>query len=104
MASAICVNPKWKLWSTYLFTCKFTIYVWQQVMDSFNYVGFWNVDSVDFCWQNWICNKHVESFKEFPLFVCWGIWLLRNRVLFEDQSVNKKLVVFIIRVAFQEQK
>ena len=44
-------------------SCSFSMTIWQQVMGSVDYFGEWKAGSVELWWWQWICNKHMSSFK-----------------------------------------
>ena len=48
--------------------------------------GDWTQTSLHLCYSLWIKEDKTPLF--LPLFICWGIWILRNRCIFEDLKIN----------------
>ena len=48
-------------------------------------------------WIN-LCGK----FKELPIFICWGVWKLRNDVLFNNKRQHYDVVCSKMIAYFQE--
>ena len=45
------------------------------------------------CMFTWFCDVHSESFRDIPYLVWWGIWLQRNKVMFEGKVANGSVVL-----------
>lgn len=62
--------------------CSFTKQVWREVLNNFNISQDWEDGSLVIFFERFIKGAHV--WKEFPCFVFWEVWKLRNKVLFES--------------------
>jgi hypothetical protein len=60
----------------------------------------WDKDSLVKCFEHWCHNNSVASHKALPCFVLWGIWLARNKALF--QGIETGQVAHQIKSAYGE--
>jgi ribonuclease HI len=38
--------------------------------------------------QNWLSDHQNHEYKALPLIICWGIWIARNKAIFENKHVS----------------
>jgi hypothetical protein len=45
-------------------------------------------------WKNWLQNPaHVhKKIKVLPLFISWGIWSVRNSVIFKEKAIVPEII------------
>jgi hypothetical protein len=61
--------------------------------NSLNLSGWWSGSSIFECFKNWkLLNT---SFSSLPAYICWNIWLERNRALFEEGSPSIHKVAYL---------
>lgn len=56
------------------------------------------------CFESWFVDRNVCTFKALPCYIIWGIWLSRNRVIFEVLEANLGRLTHQIRISFGEGK
>jgi len=66
--------------------CPVTNMIWQYVCDELHIAMSWRYTTLTSCFDRW--STVHKRFKSLPLFICWGVWLLRNGILFEDRVLN----------------
>ena len=71
-------------------TFPFTISVWDRVKNDLNISFVWYGQSVNECFENWA----KQNFT-FPTFICWFIWLDRNKTIFESGTPSIQKIVFL---------
>jgi hypothetical protein len=72
--------------NTHLFIhCPFTKQVWQDLSLLLNQRLTWEGPSVETTWQHWTHQKPLRNVKALPFIICWGIWLARNKEIFQDK-------------------
>ena len=81
-----CVICKRELESScHLFlSCSFTTAVWREVSSLVGFNCQWEGVSVEAAWDSWWRRITHKKHKILPLLVIWGIWLARNKAIFED--------------------
>ena len=47
---------------------------------------------MELAWGSWMANRSLKSYISLPVVVSWGIWIYRNRSIFEDRVVSPQLV------------
>ena len=65
-------------------------------------VGFncqWEGASLEFAWDSWWRRRTQKKHKILPLLVIWGIWLARNKAIFEDVA-NTPTIIGALSVGF----
>jgi len=66
--------------------CPVALMIWHFVCAELQVSMTWRQSTLSICFDRWII-EHKEH-KSLPLFICWGIWLLRNGIIFEDRPLN----------------
>jgi hypothetical protein len=65
--------------------CPFSKQVWQDITLHLNQRLTWEGPSIETTWQQWTQHTSYKNIKAFPFIICWGIWLARNKEIFQDQ-------------------
>ena len=77
-------------------SCSLMKAIWNGIWKSFAFLGTWEVVIIEkFLW-NQLCNFKVTSYLDLPFFFICGVWLHRNKVLFENVTINVQLKVINI--------
>jgi len=63
--------------------CPVTVSIWSFVCSDLRIQMSWNQATLSLCFDNWIIEHKRHS--SLPFFICWGVWLLRNGIIFEDR-------------------
>lgn len=66
--------------------CLVTVMIWHYVCAELQVSMTWRHSSLSLCFDRWIIEH--KRHKSLPLFICWGVWLLRNGIIFEDRLLN----------------
>jgi hypothetical protein len=69
------------------------ISVWERVKIALNLSFGWNGPSVNECFENWA--KQNFTFPTLPAYICWFIWLDRNKTIFESGTPSIQKIVFL---------
>jgi len=71
---------------THLFiTCSFAKEVWNHCSMLVGRHLSWDGDTVERAWDRWWRRTPANKLRTLPLLVTWGIWLARNKVIFNDK-------------------
>lgn len=70
-----------------LMFCDYSVQVWKELEGYLGFRNMWSGNSLEECLQGWCNNPLVKKYREFPLIVVWGIWLVRNSRDFEDRNI-----------------
>ena len=71
--------------SLHLFvTCCYSIEVWREVSSLTGINCQWEGVSIGAAWDSWWRRTTHKSLKMLPLLVIWGIWIARNKAIFQD--------------------
>ena len=54
------------------------------------------------CFEVWHPNLMVRYFKSLPCFVIWGLWVTKNKMIFEEKSLEVSIMVQKIQILFKE--
>jgi hypothetical protein len=73
--------------------CPFTISVWNRVKIALKFTNGWNGLTVNECFENWA--KQNFDYPTLPTFICWFIWLDRNKTIFESGTPSIQKIVFL---------
>jgi len=73
---------------------------WQDICRSLDIQWTWSKTTLHDCFALWV-NKHMLH-AALPLFICWGVWLHRNRCLFEDSEINPFYTGLKILASYKE--
>jgi len=71
--------------------CSFTRYIWTRLEEHFNRSFRWGTQDINGNFIEWT-RFHPHSFC-LPLIVCWIIWKVRNKVIFELHRTTADLVM-----------
>ena len=96
-----CVLCKRELESTcHLFLlCSFTKAVWREVSLLVGFHCQWEGETLSIAWESWWRSSSLQKHKILPLLVNWGLWLARNKAIFEDVS-NTLAIIGALSVGF----
>jgi hypothetical protein len=61
---------------------------------SLNLTYGWNGNSVNDCFQNWASQNF--NLQALPAYICWNIWLDRNKSIFEDRTPSLQRIVYLV--------
>ena len=71
--------------SDHLFlTCSYSITVWREVSTLTGFHCQWEGATVGAAWESWWRRTPQKQRKILPLLVIWGIWIARNKAIFQD--------------------
>jgi len=48
---------------------------------------------VEQAWKYWVSNPTNQNIKVLPLILCWGAWLERNNVIFNNNLSTPNCIV-----------
>ena len=65
--------------------------IWSEVGNQMGFNGGWQGDSALQAFQNWWTGHH--TLRAVPCIVAWGIWITRNRIIFQDCHILMEAVV-----------
>lgn len=87
--------------STHVFLhCTFTTHLWLSICSALNVEWTWNQNTLHECHKNWV-QSHRDH-PTLPLFICWGVWLHRNRALFDDDHISPFITGLKILTIYRE--
>ena len=66
--------------------CPVTCLIWQFICTELQILMTWCQPFLHSCYSQW--NQDHQQHSHLPLFICWGVWLFRNNIIFEDRSSN----------------
>jgi hypothetical protein len=69
------------------------ILVWERVKNDLNLSDGWSGQLVNEFFENWV--KQNFAFPTLPAFICWFIWLDRNKTIFESGTPSIQKIVFL---------
>ena len=72
--------------------CRFVKEVWNVLSEVYGKQFGWVGETMDLAWGSWLVDRSMKSFSSLPVVVSWGIWIYRNRNIFEDKVVTPQLV------------
>ena len=72
--------------------CRFTQEVWKELSAVYGKQFGWEGETVELAWGSWLADRSLKSYISLPAVVSWGIWIYRNRCIFEDRVVTPQLV------------
>jgi hypothetical protein len=82
--------------------CNFTRKVWAWLKHLLNLNNDWKGQDIIDCYLQWINDKSV--FPELAAITCWGLWLERNKCVFENKALSIHSVLFKILGLFNPSK
>lgn len=82
--------------------CSFANIVWKNLFQVFKIHNHGDNSTMLDCFEMWLLNKNVRSYKSLPCYAPWRIQLSRNRAIFEGLEPNLGKLSHHIRVSFDE--
>eukprot|EP00253_Pinus_taeda_P015318 PITA_15318 len=71
----------------HLFTsCTVSLKLWGEITDQLKLKVQWGTDPLEDAWRNWWNNHPDGNLRNLPPIFFWGIWLARNKSIFQDQG------------------
>jgi len=71
---------------THLFlSCSYSVDVWKECSTLVGRPCQWTGASIGDAWEDWWRRTTNQKLKYLPLLVIWGIWLARNKAIFNDR-------------------
>lgn len=61
--------------------CPFSYAIWEAVLSFLRTFSRWEGSTVECCLKIWF--KEQKAYKALPLYLFWGIWRVRNALIFE---------------------
>jgi ribonuclease HI len=72
--------------------CRFTKEVWKELSVVYGKLFDWDGETIEQALGRWIADKSLKTFDSLPAVVSWGIWIHRNRNIFNDRVSTPQLV------------
>eukprot|EP00253_Pinus_taeda_P017420 PITA_17420 len=66
--------------------CPEVIHIWGEVGKLLNKTLEWEGSNVQEAWQKWWQSHPNGNLRNLPLIISWGIWIARNKSIFQDKS------------------
>eukprot|EP00253_Pinus_taeda_P001568 PITA_01568 len=66
--------------------CPEVIHLWGEVGKLLNKKLEWEGSNVQEAWQKWWQSHPNGNLRNLPLIISWGIWIARNKSIFQDKS------------------
>lgn len=66
--------------------------VWKELSAVYGKHFGWEGETVELALGRWMADRSLKSFNSLPAVVSWGIWIYRNRSIFENKVVTPQLV------------
>eukprot|EP00253_Pinus_taeda_P025127 PITA_25127 len=89
-------RPLWLVASesiTHLFVeCSFTRQVWAEKNMLLNINSRWEGGDLTAAWEFWWSNYPKKNLRNLPPILCWGIWIARNRSIFNEKSTPVEVI------------
>eukprot|EP00253_Pinus_taeda_P010845 PITA_10845 len=73
-------------------TCVFSRKIWEEVTVSLKIKAQWGHDPLDAAWRKWWQTYPEGNLRNLPLIFCWGVWLARNKSLFQDKDTPTSVI------------
>lgn len=83
-------------------SCPTTRTIWAQVIQSLDLNADWQGVDINSAWEQWWNTVAAEKPRNLPLLVSWYIWVKRNAIIFENNTVDWNLLHPIICAAYTE--
>jgi hypothetical protein len=77
--------------------CSFTRSVWEELKKDLNLGSGWNGNTVVESFRNW--TNQNSNLNVLPAYVCWYIWIDRNKSIFDDLRPSVQIIVFLSKSA-----
>eukprot|EP00253_Pinus_taeda_P024814 PITA_24814 len=72
--------------------CLETAKIWREVEKLLNKSFQWGNGNLDEAWSNWWQHYPNGNLRNLPPTICWGVWLARNRAIFQDQGTQPSVI------------
>lgn len=79
--------------------CSFVVVVWTEVSILFGVSFPCDFESILDFFYSW--SLHAKAYRAVPLYVLWGIWSARNKLIFEDKQPLVHLLALNIGTYYQ---
>lgn len=66
-------------------SCLFSRKIWEEVLGLLKITAQWGNEPLAESWRNWWHTYTEGNLRNLPIIFCWGVWLARNKSLFQDQ-------------------
>eukprot|EP00253_Pinus_taeda_P008879 PITA_08879 len=73
-------------------TCAFARKIWEEVMLLLKIKAQWGPDPLEAAWKKWWQSFPEGNLRNLPLIFAWGVWLARNKSLFQDKDVPPSVI------------
>ena len=73
-------------------TCAVSMKVWGELTGLLNVKAQWGSDQLEVAWRKWWQNYPEGNMRSLPLIFFWGIWLARNKNLFQDKETPTSVI------------
>ena len=85
-----------------LASCAFTKSVLRSIKRELNCPSMWISRILEAGLKNWKNSDSKPAFKVLPSYLCWGIWLFKNKVFFQGWRPCVNSIVQIMSRDFSE--
>eukprot|EP00253_Pinus_taeda_P002811 PITA_02811 len=72
--------------------CAFTRQIWAEVTTLLKIHARWGHDTLESAWRKWWQDFPDGNLRNLPLIFCWGIWLARNKSIFQDKDTPSSVI------------
>jgi hypothetical protein len=73
-------------------TCRFSKKVWKELSEIYGKPFNWDGENFEQALGRWTNDRSLTAYKSLLAIVCWGIWIHRNRNIFEDKTMTPQLI------------
>eukprot|EP00253_Pinus_taeda_P008065 PITA_08065 len=75
-----------------LVECSFTRQVWVETKKLLNITSRWEGGDLIAAWEFWWSNYPEKNLRNLPPILCWGIWIARNRSIFNEKATPVEVI------------
>eukprot|EP00253_Pinus_taeda_P030442 PITA_30442 len=75
-----------------LVECFFTRQVWVETKNLLNINSRWEGGDLIAAWEFWWYNYAEKNLRNLPPILCWGIWIARNRSIFNEKATPVEVI------------
>ena len=72
--------------------CRYTQAVWVEVCNLLGFTIGWQGETVIEAFHHWWSEQNIISFRATPCILAWGIWISRNKSVFQERRVSIDVV------------
>ena len=72
--------------------CPYILAVWKECSNIFGINCVWRGDNILLAWEEWRRTCPIDSMKELPLLVIWGIWISHNNLIFSGKFCSPEII------------